>query len=347
MLENSKGKIWYGLHFYPGVAEYQDKDKPYRILVNENTIRAMGPTFAGRPVFVMHVEDVEKNVDELRKDADGWVVESFFNEADGKHWVKFITVTDRAERAIKNGMRLSNCYMPKGFGPGGLWNGVTYEKEVTQAEYEHLAIVPNPRYDDSVILSPEQFKKHNDDTKVELLRVANNNGKDSGMLKLFKREAVKNDLDGMLVELPKSKREMTLVDVVKELDEVEMAKGKSRVANAIDTVEVEGEKLSVSALVEELVAFRNAKKNEEMDCDKKENEEEVVEVENEDDEDKKEDKKENEEEVIEEEKEIENKKKKNDAADRLKNAGPTTDVVKVDVDLSYDKLARGKARYGS
>ena len=133
MIKNSAGKIFYGMHFYPGVAEYREEGRePTRIFINENTIRRMSPSFAGRPIFVEHVEEVEQDIDELRKDADGYVIESFFNAADGKTWVKFIVTSQRGLDAIeKKGYRLSNAYVPKSYGAGGQWNGVDYEKEVT------------------------------------------------------------------------------------------------------------------------------------------------------------------------------------------------------------------------
>lgn len=242
------------MHFYPGVAEYAEQGKePFRVFLNEGTIRAMDPTFAGRPVFVHHVDEVDSSVDELRKDADGWVIESFFNQADGKHWAKFIVVSERGERAIKNGMRLSNCYVPKAYGQGGLWNGVSYTKEITGGEYEHLAIVPNPRYEESVILSPEQFKKYNDDKLVELKRLANTNeeGKKGMNLKLFKRAKVENavDIENMSVVLPKSGREVMVTDMVAELDAAEVAKKEPRMANAADGVMVAKEKMTVGDLV--------------------------------------------------------------------------------------------------
>ena len=282
-VENSQGKIWYGVHMYPGVAEYRESDRePYRVFLNENTIRRMDPTFAGRPVFVMHVDGVSTDLHSLRNEADGWVVESFFNEADGKHWVKFITVSEEAERAIKNGMRLSNCYIPKSFSNGGQWNGVDYQKEIVDGEYEHLAIVPNPRYEESVILNPEQFKKYNEDKKLELIRLANQ--KDEGkksMWKFFERKKVENsvDIESMSVVLPKSKREIVISQLLNEADEAEVAKGQPRLVNASDLVVVDGEKVTVGELLEKLAnAGKECMANEEeekkeMEEEKKENEE--------------------------------------------------------------------------
>jgi len=218
-LTNAKGQgqVFYGMHFYPGVAQYDDpKEGSYRVFLNENTIRKMDPTFAGRPIFVEHVEEVEENIDQLRAEADGWVIESFYNAADGKHWVKFIIVTESAINAIKNGMRLSNAYIPKQMGNGGIWNGVSYDHEILDGEFEHLAIVSNPRYEESRILTPDQFKKHNEDKIIELKKLANSKPKGSKMkFNIFKKQPVEKDFDSsLMVTLPKSGKTISLQDLI-------------------------------------------------------------------------------------------------------------------------------------
>lgn len=254
-MKDGAGSIWYGLHFYPGVAEYRPPGKdPFRVFINEATIRAMGPTFAGRPVFAgQHVKEFEKG-DRLREDADGWVVESFYNEADGKHWVKFIIVTEDGENAIKQGLKLSNAYNPENFGQGGVWNGVDYDKEVLGGVYNHLALVSDPRYDESMVLSPEQFKRYNDEKRSELLRLANEKEKGSGEMKIkfFKRAVLENsvDLEGTEVELPKSKRQVTLAQLVNEADEADEKKKKEEkeppMANMAHMVECNGKKMTLN-----------------------------------------------------------------------------------------------------
>ncbi len=381
-IKNSKGKIYYGLHFYPGVAEYQEPGKDaYRVFLNEDTLRKMDPTFAGRPVFVEHVDDVDENVDELRKEADGWVVESFFNAADGKHWVKFLVCSERGERAIARGMRLSNCYVPNAFDRGGLWNGVSYAKEVRDGEYEHLAIVPNPRYDESVILTPDEFKTYNDDLSIELKRLANHKkGAGKMAFKLFKRAKVENsaiDLEATLVLLPKSNREVSLMQLCNEADE--------KKANGDHMVDVGGTKMTLNELMDkhkavcdELEGMKTEKANaaaeadkatenaEDEDDDKKENDDDMENAE--DDEKAKitEDK----------EKEVEKEKAKNgdkkadkkanaatkqaaddlearrkvaakEKADRLRNADKRQSEAVASVETGEDKVARGKSRYGS
>jgi len=369
----AQGKIFYGMHFYPGVAEYAEPGQDaYRVFINEDTIRKMNPTFAGKPIFVEHVDEVEDDINELRKDADGWVVESFFNAADGKTWVKFIVVSDRAERAIKNGFRLSNAYIPRNFSNGGLWNGVSYLKEVTDGDFEHLAIVKNPRYEESVIMTPDEFKKYNEDKSIELKRLANSKEKEKSKMKfnLFKRTKVENqkdfDFENMCVTLPKTGKEKTLIQLVNEADEFEEKK-KENVADPKAIVKLhDGSTCSVGDLIEkhkslhdELSALKKDEMEEERDL---ETEDSPVDVEgdlhNEEEEDEQESAKKN---ALESEDELEAAKKKKNASatkkkiptdkskhfESLRNAHVNVDDETARVDLMDDQVQRGRARYGS
>jgi hypothetical protein len=263
----AKGNIYYGLHLYSGLAQYDEPDKrSYKVFLNENVCKQMDPTFAGRPVFVKHVDEIETDINKLKNEADGWVVESFYNQTDGRHWVKFIVVTDKAEQAIKGGMQLSNCYLPKTFGKSGIWNGISYEKEITSAEYEHLAIVPNPRYQESVILTPEQFKKYNEDKITELKRLSNNKNKE-GVQKMklswFKKTKAEDnlDLESMSVILPKSKKEIDISKLINEMDDYEMKMREPIVAGHDHLVSCNGKTMTVGELINEYETW----KNEDMD----------------------------------------------------------------------------------
>lgn len=379
-IKNSQGSVFYGMHFYPGLAEYQEPDgSSFRIFINEDTIRKMGPTFSGRPIFVEHVEEVDQDLGELRKEADGWVIESFFNAADGKTWAKFIVVSERGLTAIRQGYRLSNAYIPKGFGTGGLWNGVTYQKEVLDGEFEHLAIVQNPRYEESVIMTPEQFKAYCEEKTGDLKRLSNSKEQketEEMKLNIFKRTKVENatDLDGLMVELPKTKKEMPLVKIVNDYDAILNMNGY---ANGDHMVKVgEKDEMSVNDLVKkhmamcsELEKMKNAEtedggepgkgadddddmdpavENESLDIDQNgdvgsrggdkslDNEEDE-----EKDEKTKADKMKNEADA--------KKAKAKQKAQALKNAqaNASLDEEEVRIDLSVDQVARGKARYGS
>lgn len=338
----------------PGCAEYRDTGEPYRIFINESTIKSMDATFQGRPVYVQHVDTV--NMDKLQAEADGYVVRSFYNQADGKHWAEFIVVSDKGHEAIRNGWRLSNAYIPKDFAGGGLWNGIDYAKEVTRGEYEHLAIVPNPRYDESVIFTPEQFKEYNEKKSLELKRLANSKSKgEDTVFKFFKKEKVENssDLSAYSVVLESSKKEVTVAEAIQLADKFMNMNGY---ANGDHMVKVGSDEMSVNDLASKYCEMKNAedevkkknaedeekkkKENEVKEEDKKENEDDQVE--NKDDEEKKENGEDDEEKKKENE---EDKEVKKNAFDALRNAEKTAKRETVVVHL--DKSARGKARYGS
>ena len=370
-IENdAKGQIWYGLHFYPGVAEYHEPDdkEPYRIFISEKTLRQMDPTFAGCPVFVQHVDEIEQNIDDLRQNADGWVIESFFNEADGKHWVKFVVVSENGSDAIRKGWGLSNCYIPKKLGPAGKWNNVSYAKEITEGQYEHLAIVSNPRYEESFIMSPDAFKDYNQKHREDLKKLSNTKGINSMKLKFFEKKKVENDkgvdVESLSVLLPKSGKEKTISQLVNEVDEMEM---KGNKCNMSDMVDVEGVEMSVEDLLKKHKAIKDelealkAKPEEEEEVEDEEDELDEEEVEDVEEDALAKDKAleiaEHEEEEIAEAKkqnelekkraEKEKKKKSAEKAERLRNAHKKVTEEVARVDLAEDRVARGKARYGS
>ncbi len=375
--DNSKGKIFYGMHFYPGIARYEEPGKEaLTVFINENTIRSMGPSFAGRPIFVEHIEDVEEDLDELHGKEDGWVIESFFNQADGKTWAKFIIVSKRGLAAVQRGYRLSNAYHPQLANTSGVWNGVPYQKEVTGGEFEHLAIVSNPRYEESVIMTPEQFKAYNDEKTVELKRFANSKdykGDKKMKLNIFKRTKVENsvDLDGMMVELPKSKKEMSIIKLVEEMDKIENMNGY---ANGDHMVKVgDKDEMSVNDLVKKHLEMSNElgemKAKNAASEDGGEPGEDDESMENEEDEsmdnaddDKKDDKPlDNADEDADEEKPKDKEKMKNELkaqaekkrlakekALRLKNANiMNDDHQEIKISLPMDQVNRGKQLYGS
>lgn len=359
-------EVYYGLHMVPGVAEYAEPDRePYRIFVDEETTKKMDPTFEGKPVYVEHVDEV--NLSRLQSEADGYVVESFYNQLDGKHWAKFIVVSDKGKKAIRNGFQLSNAYVPKSFSDGGLWHGVQYVKEVTNAEYEHLALVKNPRYEESIILTPEEFKKYNEDKESELKKLANSKEEHKGekkmglSLKFFKKAKVENalDIESTVVELPTSKKEMTIADLVTKMDKIENMMGYAHPEHMVKVGENE---MSVKDACNELLKLRkmhDEMSDKEHEAEEKEHmekmandpeEKSTVEAGEKDLGDHGGDKHLNEEEEK-EEKEMAAKKKNEieKKVNALKKAGPhlqnQTNTVKVD--LAMDQVRRGKARYGS
>lgn len=351
MIKNAKTepKVYYGLHFVEGVAEYRVPGKePKRILVDEQTMKNMDPSYSGKPVYVDHVQQVD--LEHIQEEADGYVIESFFNKSDGRHWAKFIAVSDKAHEAIAHGWKLSNAYTPTEKAPGGLWHGVDYDEEIKAAIYDHLAIVKNPRYGESVILTPEQFKEYNEKKEKELERLTNELEGDYSMLNFFKRTKVENsaDLENTVVLLPKSKKEFTISDLVKNADLAEEKKKEPQMANGEDMVKVGEDTMSVNELIDKHMKMCDAMKKNEDDENLKEEAEKQVKKNDEADGDSDE-KKKNEEEKKEEVKKnaADEQAKKKERFESLKNAHNTVQKEVPTIECSMDQLVRGKKRYGS
>lgn len=249
------GKRYYGLHFSPGVAQYQDseQEQPYNIFLNQNTINKMDSTFQGKPIFVNHRNEVTPKDLET---ADGYIVKSFFNQKDGMQWCEFLVTSDAGHEAINKGYQLSNAYVVKNSTHGGEWHAVPYSKEVTDAEYDHMALVPNPRYKESRIMTPEEFQKYNEEKSIELKRMTNSKEDKKSMFNFFKRSKFENaDLDTMSVVLPKSGVEISLTKLINDAD-ADMAKEK-KAANHDHMVNINDKEMSVGDLVKAHCALMN------------------------------------------------------------------------------------------
>jgi hypothetical protein len=291
---------------------------------------------------------------------DGVVVRSFFNPADGHHWAEFLVTTDKGHDAIRKGWKLSNAYdIRNKIDVQDKWHGAEYNEEILDAVYNHLAIVPNPRYSESVILTPDQFKEYNNKLEADQRRKNSLEG-DKMKLNLFKRTKVENseELSEVSVKLPKSGKEMTLQTVVNSLDERLEKEGKPSEVKDEDTIKVGKETITIADFKKR---YENAcKKNEEMEEESKENEDEEEEKENMDEEDREnedEEERENEEVVHpkSDEKKLNGKKKnslddstKKKNIDSLKNARENAAQSEQKVlNVGSDFVNKGKSLFGS
>lgn len=266
--------VLFGKHFRIGVAEYADPgNDPYRILINEDAAKSMDKTFSGKPLYVLHVDKVDLH--NIQAQADGYVTRSFYNKADGAHWAEFILVSDAAHKAYRDGWKLSNAYHPSfKNNSDGTWQGVHYDKEVEGGVYEHLALVPNPRYSESIILTEEDFKKYNSDREAESSMRLANSIKEKVMAKfsLFKRRAVENttdlNLEELMVVLPKSKKELSISNALDQFDAL-LLKNMDGYASDDHMVKVGDEEMTVAQLIKWAVKAKAEEKqaNEEGDKD--------------------------------------------------------------------------------
>lgn len=331
-------EIFYCRHMEPGVANYG----AMKYLVNADTMKRMMPSFSARPVLLQHmpVNETEK----VRNSAGGYVVETFYNELDGWLWSKFLATGEDVHWAIQNGYSVSNAYVPTKFGPGGKHIGIDFDKEILDAEFQHLALVRNPRYKGSRIFTADGFKQYQAQKKKELEQLQNsedeikNKGAKKMPIKFFnkaKTEVTKaDDLNEDTVIQLSNNDEISLGDMIKTVTDKKEADKKAaeqaQLVNDDTIVEVGGEKMTLKALKEKYEAIQLANEGEEEEAEKAA-----------------------EEEVKKEETEKAEKKKEEEQLansanfQKMKKAGNgAQEEGRKVVSTSFSMIAEGKKRYG-
>jgi hypothetical protein len=255
-------RIFYAKHMQPGLAEYSNE----RILVDTDALKSMIPSFVGKPVYINHqAVDLEK----LKENAAGYVTDSFYNEADGWAWVKMLAIDDELYQAISNGWSVSNAYIPTTHSPGGTQHNVAYNRKINTAEFTHLAVVQNPRYEQACILTPEQYKVYQEKKLQQLAELKNSKSAPqkgaNSMFKIFKNKPEETELDKDSMITLSNGKHVSLGEMVAAYensmaeDEAEKAKAEAEAkakAEAEAAEKAEGEKEnSVEKLAEKLKAL--------------------------------------------------------------------------------------------
>ena len=203
---------FYARHIKEGLVHYNEKGTDKLYLVTNEALQKMNKSFEGKPVYIRHVEEVD--LDKMKEESVGRVVKSFYNEFDGAWWLEMV-LDDEAIGAVEKGWAVSNAYLPTEYGAGGVYHDITYDKEVKDGVYEHLAIVDNPRYEEAVIMTPDEFKDYNEGRKTELDKLKNS-----------KENEMTDEEKSALVESIKNSLAETINDAVKNAVEEKMEEAK-------------------------------------------------------------------------------------------------------------------------
>ena len=341
------GKIYYFRHMVPGLCGYDDET----VLITADTMKRIAPSFEGKPIYVHHDTRTEaERVDTLQETSHGYITETFYNELDGWLWSKGIIVDDEGFQAIAEGWAVSNAYVPLEYGEGGLCNNIPYDRQIIDAKFTHLALVPNPRYEAACVMTPDEFKVYQDRNREQLNELRNSKTEKKGsIMKLFKskKEEVSAVDADTLVEFTNSKGETVTASVQEMVNAVEASqKAEQEQKKASATVKVGGKDVSVEELVNSYQKL-NAKKNSDDegkkgdDDEEKDNESDDEEKDNSDEEDDEKDNAEDE----------DDKEAKNSKADHFKeisNAGRKASAAKPRrMESTQSKLQRGKSKYGA
>lgn len=128
-----------------GVCTYNDET----IYLSQSTLERAMHSMKGRPVVIKHQKVNPAN---MQDHAVGYVTDSGqFDSFDAGFTCPFLVFDDKGKEVIAKDYSVSCAYLPKAFGIGGTWHNTPYDREVTELEFTHLALVPDPRYEDAKI----------------------------------------------------------------------------------------------------------------------------------------------------------------------------------------------------
>lgn len=245
----------------PGIISYRDQPGGGIELLRKETIDACIATAVGNSLTVGHVWVTPENRLSVEH---GRVLAYEFNALDGWYHVKGVAETGQAKALIP--LKRPSCgYRVTSFGPGGTYHGIRYDREITGIEFNHLAIVDRPRYEDAAF----RFNAMN---LFKILR------------KLVTRE---NGTDGQPTESSKTETREVSGQTVVEVDGVPVRlndlvqtwktqAGQVFNAHPDDEIEVDGAPVKLNELIEAHRKNRcneEAKRKEEEEKKQRENEE--------------------------------------------------------------------------
>lgn len=323
-------KFYYARHMKEGVCGYGNET----VLLRDDVVKSMTRSFDGKPVYVLHDDRTEsERIETIKETSCGYVTESFYNEQDGWFWVKMMIVDDEGHEKIANGWSVSNAYIPTEDAKGGTKHNVPYNREITNAYYTHLAIVPNPRYEEAKIFTPDEFKTYQDEKRQQLNELKNSTEEQKGIIMKFfkfaKEEVSEVDKD-TFVEITNDDGSVSEIKVSDMMDTVSAEKQNEKDEPNMEAVVTldDGETTTLGELINSYQESMKPKAEVENKCD-----------EDEDDEDEKEN------EADDAEKEDESDDEKMNHIDELKNAHKVPAAPAALPYLKIDGLALGKSKY--
>lgn len=119
--------------------------------MKKETLDASLQSMVGTPVIIKHQNVTKENADKLRI---GTISKAYFNEPDGWFYCEGIIWDEKAQDLIENKNWSVSCsYDFLAYNDeGGEENNIHYDKEFTNLNFTHLAIVDNPRYERANII---------------------------------------------------------------------------------------------------------------------------------------------------------------------------------------------------
>ena len=139
----------------PGVVKFGDKN--LMIYISQKTIDRYSHRLKGKPVTIGHIAGITASNAQQHSVGDVAVCD--------KPGDCVVTIKDEeADKKISGGERFSCCWTPVKWGPGGTWHNIPYDKELLEMDFTHLAIVPDPRYENVEVFMNSKDKEFNNTT---------------------------------------------------------------------------------------------------------------------------------------------------------------------------------------
>jgi hypothetical protein len=143
--DSTKGKHFKSRFIQPGLAGYPGQFG--NALIKKENLDRFVHTLRNKPVTINHKDKITE------EDKKGEVFNVWFNPDDGWYWCDGIIFDDEAINLINNGWSVSCAYdFTKADNSGGTENNIPYDIEFLDGEFNHLALVDNPRYEGANIV---------------------------------------------------------------------------------------------------------------------------------------------------------------------------------------------------
>ena len=218
-----KGRKFVSRFIEAGVAHYRDFGD---VLITKETLDKFINTMVGCPVIITHKDIDDNNAD---KERVGVVSEVWYNSADGWYYCSGIIWDKKAIDLVKNqGWSVSCTYDFESDNQAKTHNGKKIDREFTNGEFLHLALVDNPRYERANIVMnakeemPED-EKVADELKKKFARmqeVKNNQDKRKENITMTALNDLENFVRGIVENACKKEVENEKDDKRKLIDEV-------------------------------------------------------------------------------------------------------------------------------
>ena len=292
-LEKGKGRRFTSKFIEPGIIKYSDdQGKPYVALVKKEAIDRFINSIIGCPLIIKHHDVNKDTVEDLRC---GIISNVSYNSIDGWYYCEGIVWDEDAIKNIEErGWSVSCTYVITDEGEGGVYHDMKYDVEFMNGDFEHLALVENPRYEEATIV----LNSKGESIRKKKINETQDNGGTAMFQKKSENEKIMEDVkkfisnmkDGIeaLCKKVGNEKAKLLEPLTKAMNEA----GEAFSVNAKEGDEDDKEKKEKN----EAEAKAKAEKEEKEKKEKEENESEAEsesesENESEDDEDEKDEKK--------------------------------------------------------